>query len=74
MEQRVWQALEKAVQPDDIVIVSTHRPMLAAKLVNRVLIMQHGRIVQDDSPENLLPRMVGQPAAPSAKPEEHDAL
>ena len=74
MEQRVWQALEKAVQPEDIVIVSTHRPMLAAKLVNRVLIMQHGRIVQDDSPENLLPRMVGQPAAPSAKPEEHDAL
>jgi len=67
MEQRVWQALEEALQPDDIVVVSTHRPMLAAQLVNRVLIMQHGRIVQDGSPETLLPRMVGQPAAPGTK-------
>ena len=81
MEQRVGQALETAVQPADIVVVSTHRPMLASRLVNRVLIMQHGRIVQDGSPENLLPRMVGRPKAPGAKPaedeqtnEENDAL
>jgi len=62
MEQRVWNALETVLQPDDIVVVSTHRPMLASKLVNRVLIMQRGRIVQDGSPETLLPRMVGRPA------------
>jgi len=77
MEQRVWQALETAVQPNDIVVVSTHRPMLASRLVNRVLIMQHGRIVQDGSPETLLPRMVSRPASPIAKAADsgqNDAL
>ena len=83
MEQRVWQALEAAVRPDDIVIVSTHRPMLASRLVNRVLIMQRGRIVQDGSPETLLPRMVGRPAGSNlpagpitkdADNEQNDAL
>ena len=80
MEQRVWQALEAAVRPDDIVVVSTHRPMLASRLVNRVLIMQRGRIVQDGSPETLLPRMVGRPTTPTGPStnaddiEQNDAL
>jgi len=81
MEQRVWQALETALRPNDIVVVSTHRPMLASRLVNRVLIMQRGSIVQDGSPETLLPRMVGRPTASSAKAanneqdsEQNDAL
>jgi len=84
MEQRVWQALEKALRPDDIVVVSTHRPMLASRLVNRVLIMQRGQVVQDGSPETLLPRVVGRPAVsagPNAKNanneqdnEQNDAL
>ena len=75
MEQRVWQALEKALRPDDILIVSTHRPMLASKLVNRVLIMQRGNIVQDGSPETLLPRMVGRSnalATPVAKTTDNE--
>lgn len=77
MEQRVWQALEKALRPEDIVVVSTHRPMLASRLVNRVLIMQHGRIVQDGSPETLLPRMAGRSSSPTAKAADNgqnDAL
>lgn len=72
MEQRVWQALETTVQPEDIVIVSTHRPMLASRLVDRVLIMQRGRVVQDGSPATLLPRMVGRPASPNT-PEAPEA-
>ena len=75
MEQRVWQALEKALRPEDIVVVSTHRPMLASKLVNRVLIMQRGRVVQDGSPETLLPRMVRRSstlAAPVAKTTDNE--
>jgi ATP-binding cassette subfamily C protein LapB len=74
MEQRVWQALETALRPDDIVVVSTHRPMLASRLVDRVLIMQRGRVVQDRSPETLLPRMVGRPTAKAADNEQNDAL
>ncbi len=77
MEQRVWKALEQALRPEDIVVVSTHRPMLASRLVNRVLIMQHGRIVQDGSPDTLLPRMAGRPSSPTAKAADNgqnDAL
>lgn len=69
MEQKVWHALETALRPDDIVVVSTHRPMLASRLVNRVLIMQRGRIIQDGSPDTLLPQMVGRATAKAADSE-----
>lgn len=62
MEDRVWQALAAALRPDDILVVSTHRPLMASRLVNRVLIMQQGRIVRDGTPEALLPQMTRQPA------------
>ncbi len=68
MEERVWQALEAALQPDDILIVSTHRPLMARRLVNRVLIMQQGCVVRDGKPETLLPQMAGQTPRPSAAP------
>jgi ATP-binding cassette subfamily C protein LapB len=57
MEERVWQVLEAALQPDDILVVSTHRPLLARRLVNRVWVMQQGRIVRDGKPEALLPHL-----------------
>ncbi len=67
MEERVWQALEANLRPDDILVVSTHRPMMASRLVNRVLIMQQGRVIRDGSPETLLPQMVRQPARAGAR-------
>jgi ATP-binding cassette subfamily C protein LapB len=71
MEERVWQTLEAALRPDDILVVSTHRPLMASRLVNRVLIMQQGRVVRDGSPESLLPQMARQnspqPAAQTGK-------
>ena len=61
-EAKVWQALEHALRPSDIVIVSTHRPLMLSGFVNRVLIMQHGSVVQDGTPETLLPQMARQRA------------
>lgn len=66
MEDRVWQALEAALRPDDILVVSTHRPLMAGRLVNRVLIMHQGRIVRDGTPETLLPQMVRNITRPPA--------
>jgi ATP-binding cassette, subfamily C, bacterial LapB len=60
IEERVWQTLESAVRPSDIVVISTHRPLTASRLVNRMLIMQQGRVVRDGRPETLLPQLVGQ--------------
>ncbi len=64
MEERVWRALEATLRPSDILLVSTHRPLMASRLTNRVLIMQHGRVVRDGKPETLLPQMAQQPAPP----------
>ena len=63
MEERVWQTLEAALRPSDILVVSTHRPLMASRLVNRVLVMQQGRVVRDGTPETLLPQMARQAAA-----------
>ncbi len=71
MEERVWQAVESALRPNDMLIVSTHRPLMASRLINRVLIMQQGRIVRDGRPEALLPQIIGQtsrhPSVPRGK-------
>ena len=49
-EKRVWQVLEKHLKPQDILIVSTHRPILAAHIANRVLVMKQGKVVRDAPP------------------------
>lgn len=69
MEERVWQALEASLRPTDILVVSTHRPLLASRLANRVLIMQNGRVVQDGTPEIILPQL-----ARDAKPRQPGQL
>jgi ATP-binding cassette subfamily C protein LapB len=57
-EKRVWEVLEKRIKPDDILVVSTHRPMLAAHIANRVLVMQQGKVVRDGSPAAIFPSMM----------------
>lgn len=57
-EARVWQVLQDNIQPEDILVVATHRPMQATKLVNRVIVMQQGEIVQDGQPQDVLPQMM----------------
>ena len=62
-EAKVWAVLEENLAPNDILIVSTHRPMQAIKLATRVIAMQQGEIIKDGQPENVLPQLVGQSAA-----------
>lgn len=57
-EKRVWEVLEKRIKPDDILIVSTHRPMLAAHIANRVLVMQQGKVIRDGAPTAAFPSMM----------------
>ncbi|RBP83421.1 ATP-binding cassette domain-containing protein [Marinomonas rhizomae] len=57
-EKRVWDVLEKHIKPDDILIVSTHRPMLAAHVANRVLVMQQGKVIRDGAPAAIIPAMM----------------
>jgi ATP-binding cassette subfamily C protein LapB len=59
-EDNVWKTLHENVRPDDILIVSTHRPMQAIKLATRVIAMQLGEIVHDGKPENVMPQLVAQ--------------
>lgn len=64
-EQRVWAALQEAVQPEDILIVATHRPMAAARLATRVIVMQQGQVVKDGAPDRVLTQMLARPMASS---------
>jgi len=65
-ETRVWQQLEAALDPADILIVATHRPMPALKLATRVLVMQQGAVVADGPPQQVLPQRAAQMAAQTA--------
>jgi len=56
-EAKVWQLLKDNVQPDDIVIVATHKPKHALNWVNRVVVMSEGAVLKDGKPENVLPQM-----------------
>lgn len=57
-EKRVWEVLEKHIKSDDILVVSTHRPMLAARIANRVLVMQQGKVVRDGPPAVIFPSIM----------------
>lgn len=63
-ERRVWQALGAALRPDDILVVATHRPLAAARLATRVVLMQQGQVVRDGPPEAILGQLMGRPDGP----------
>lgn len=52
-EERVIAAIEATIGPNDILIISTHRPMLARRLADRVLVMRRGEIKADGKPEEI---------------------
>ncbi|MGO2236428.1 MAG: ATP-binding cassette domain-containing protein [Marinomonas sp.] len=68
-EKRVWEVLEKHIKPDDILIVSTHRPMLAVHIANRVLVMQQGKVTRDGTPAAVFPAMMNntKPTTPQTR-------
>ena len=61
-EAKVLQALQTRVKPDDILIIATHRPMLAAQLATRIIVMRQGEIVNDGKPEHVIPQIMANPA------------
>jgi ATP-binding cassette subfamily C protein LapB len=54
-EARVWAVLKGQLRPEDILIVATHRPMQALKIATRVLLMRQGQVLQDGTPETVMP-------------------
>lgn len=67
-ESRVWQLLEAALDPADILIVATHRPMPALKLATRVITMQQGSVLNDGPPARVLPQLLARMASPARRP------
>lgn len=57
-ENRVMEALKQQVQPQDILIIATHRPMLAANIANRIILMHQGEIQKDGSPQQVMPTLI----------------
>lgn len=74
-EARVWQLLKRQLRPEDILIVATHRPAAAMQLATRVIMMQHGEISYDGSPEQMASAFVARAsqAANSADGPDHAA-
>lgn len=72
-EQKVLQALQDNVKTDDILIISTHRPALAAKIANRVIVMQHGEIINDGKPEDVLSKIMSNVTKNKATVSSRDA-
>ena len=58
-EQRLWAALHAQVRPDDIVIISTHRPAVVRQFATRVVVLGQGRVRADGTPEAVLPAVLG---------------
>jgi len=67
-EKNILQAIQATIKADDILLISTHRPALAAQLANRVMLMRRGEIVADGSPETVLPNILRQ-QNPAANPQ-----
>ena len=58
-ETRVLKVIAAHVRPEDILVFSTHRPLLAANLATRVVVMQQGEIIKDGRPDGVLPQHMG---------------
>lgn len=57
-EERAWQCIQNALNDDDILVVSTHRPMMAASIANRAMTIASGTIQRDGKPEAVLPMLM----------------
>lgn len=64
-EKRAFDALEKALRADDILIMATHKLALVERFT-RVIVMQHGRIIRDAPASEFRAQL--QSAAPKERP------
>lgn len=53
-EKTVLNCLQARMKSDDMLVLSTHRPSIAASIATRVIVMAQGRIVADGTPEAVL--------------------
>jgi ATP-binding cassette subfamily C protein LapB len=57
-EKQVVQAILNHVNPEDILLISTHRPALATQLANRVIVIQRGEVTADGNPDRVIPQIM----------------
>lgn len=76
-DRKVLDAINSRMKPDDILVLSTHRTGMATKMVNRVIVMEGGEIVDDGAPELVIARQMakrnkiqGQSQTMSATPNQ----
>lgn len=62
-DQRVLEAIQKRVKPNDILLISTHRTGIAAKMANRVIVMKRGEIIEDGQPDVVLAKLLAERGA-----------
>jgi len=69
-EKKVLEAIQSQVKKDDILFVSTHRPGLASKLANRVLVIEQGQVKEDGKPEMVIAKMMAKQAGNRAQQQQ----
>jgi ATP-binding cassette subfamily C protein LapB len=52
--------LAQLIKPNDILVVATHKPLLAARLATRVVVMDRGEVLRDGRPEQVTPQLMTQ--------------
>ena len=55
-EMRAMETLKKRIQPDDIVLISTHRPRTIA-LSNRMIVMARGQVAADGPTDEIIKKL-----------------
>ena len=56
LEQHILGALAKSLQPEDVLVVVTHKPELL-RLVNRIIVIANHQIVMDGPKDAVLQRL-----------------
>ncbi|WJG09307.1 ATP-binding cassette domain-containing protein [Aliiglaciecola sp. LCG003] len=69
-EKQVFEAIQSQLKPEDILILSTHRPGLAAQLANRVVVVNRGEVIEDGKPDTVIPKLMAKQSAKRAKNQQ----
>ena len=65
-DQKVLNAISQRVKPEDILVISTHRTGIAAKMANRMIVMEGGEVTEDGKPELVMAKLLARRNAPAA--------
>ncbi|QEP41947.1 ATP-binding cassette domain-containing protein [Ectothiorhodospiraceae bacterium BW-2] len=63
-ERNALAVLSHYLREEDIVLFATHRPVIAATVANRAIVIQQGKVVQDGTPQQILQQLQTQRVAP----------